>query len=364
MSVLAEWWRQPDNYEWISRYLASRHLQKLIRLVMAFSTVALSSITLAMTFSPAGPHHFFGDVTAQAAVALCMALAVLWAWRWPTRRQSVCYALCALGCTAIVCLSYTDRLFGLLGCMSFAVLGGYVAFFHNARLLVLTLTTATCTALTLTIMLAVDTEDLARAGGALLEITVALGAFPLASSALVQNFGVDARHSDVDPLCGLLNRRGFYRATHALAAGHAGAMGDRCLTVTMIDLDKFKQLNDQNGHAVGDRALITIADVLRVNTEHDAVVARIGGEEFLVASLIADADIRVQAERLRNAIASTVFGITASLGVASMPLAQASILHRDVIDNLIQIADAAMYDAKRAGGNQARHRGLAQRRIG
>jgi diguanylate cyclase (GGDEF)-like protein len=123
----------------------------------------------------------------------------------------------------------------------------------------------------------------------------------------------------------------------------------------MVDLDHFKHLNDEHGHVVGDRALITIADVLRDNTDQDAVVARIGGEEFLIADLIAHARIRIQAEHLRSAIASTVFGITASVGVASIPLRQASVPRRDVIDNLIKIADAAMYDAKRAGGDQTRH---------
>lgn len=355
MSVLGAWWRQPDHYEWLSRYLASRDLQKLMRSIMAVSTIALSSITLAMTWSPAGPHRIFGDATALAAVALCMALALLWAYRWPTRRQSVGYALSMLTCTTIVCLSYSDRLFGLVGCISFAVLGGYIAFFHNARLLVLNLAAAWGTALTLTVMLAATSGDFVRAVCAFLAVAVALGSVPFASSALMHSLGVDARQADVDPLCGLLNRRAFYRATCALAATQTGRIGNRCLAVTMVDLDQFKQLNDKHGHAVGDRALITIADVLRDNTDQDAVVARIGGEEFLIAELVANARIRTQAERLRSAIASTVFGITASVGVASIPLPQASVLRPDLIDDLIKVADVAMYDAKHAGGNQTRH---------
>lgn len=268
----------------------------------------------------------------------------------------MCYALSVLTCTAIVCLSYSDRLFGLLGCISFAVLGGYIAFFHSARLLVVNLVVASATALTLTIMLAAQSGDLVRAVCAFVQVAVALGSVPFASNALVQSLGIDVRDSDVDPLCGLLNRRAFYRATSALAAAPTGRMGDRCLALTLVDLDQFKHLNDKHGHAVGDRALITIADVLRDNTDKDAVVARIGGEEFLIADLVADArSCMQQAERLRSAIASTVFGITASVGVASIPFRQASMLHRDVIDHLIKVADGAMYDAKRAGGNQTRH---------
>jgi diguanylate cyclase (GGDEF)-like protein len=331
-------------------------MQKLIRSTMAVSTVALSSITLAMTWSPAGPHRIFGDAAALAAVAVCMALAVLWAYRWPTQRQSVCYALSVLTCTAIVCLSYSDRLFGLLGCVSFATLGGYIAFFHSARLLVVNLVVASCTALTLTIMLAADTGDIVRAVCAFAQVAVAIGSVPFAGNVLVQSLGIDVRDSDVDPLCGLLNRRAFYRAASALGAAPARQTGKWFLAVTMVDLDQFKHLNDEHGHAVGDRALITVADVLRDSTDEDAIVARVGGEEFLIADLVADAHISAQqAERLRSAIASTVFGITASVGVASMRFRQASIVRRDVIDHLIKTADGAMYDAKRAGGNQTRH---------
>lgn len=355
MSALGSWWRRSDHYAWLSQYLASRRLQKLIRSIVAISTVTLSSITLAMMWSPAGPHRIFGDATALAAVAVCIAVAFLWACRWPTRRQSQCCALSLLTCTAVVCLSYTDRLFGLLGCMSFAILGGYIAFFHSARLLVVNLAVASATALTLTVMLAAATGDPVRAVCAYLEVSVSLGSVPFATSALVQNLGVDARYSDVDPLCGLLNRRAFYRATRALVAAHTRPTAERCLAVTMVDLDHFKHLNDKHGHVVGDRALIAIADVLRENTDRDAVVARIGGEEFLIADLTADAGIGLQAERLRTAIASTVFEITASVGVASIPLRHASVLRRDIIEHLIKVADGAMYEAKRAGGDQTRH---------
>jgi diguanylate cyclase (GGDEF)-like protein len=221
---------------------------------------------------------------------------------------------------------------------------------------VVNLVVGSCTALTLMIMLAAESRDIVLAVCAFVQVAVALGSVPFATNALVQSLGIDVRDSDVDPLCGLLNRRAFYRATSALGAAPAERMGKRCLAVTMVDLDQFKHLNDQHGHAVGDRALVTVADVLRDNTHEDAIVARVGGEEFLIADLVADAHVCTQqAERLRSAIASTGFGITASVGVASMGFRQAPVVRRDVIDHLIKTADGAMYDAKRAGGNQTRH---------
>jgi len=57
-----------------------------------------------------------------------MTVALLWARRWPTRRQSIYYAVTAVASTAVVCLSYSDALFGLIACMTFAMLAGYVAF--------------------------------------------------------------------------------------------------------------------------------------------------------------------------------------------------------------------------------------------
>lgn len=355
MNLLAAWWRQKDHYVWLSGYLASRSLQKLIRLTMAASTATLGSVTLAMTWSPAGPHRVFGDTAALLTVAWCMALALLWAWRWPSRWQSVCYALTVAACTAVVCLSYSDALFGLVGSMAFAVLGGYIAFFHTVRLLLLNLAVAAATTLTLAIRLAAMSGDIVQAVCGFMVVTVAVVSVPGVSQALMHYLGVDVMRSDVDPLCGLLNRRAFYRSIRELVAANAD-VGLGYLAVTMVDLDNFKQLNDTRGHAVGDRALIAVGDVLRYHSDDTAVIGRVGGEEFLVADVVPNAGAARGADRLRSAIASTPFGITASVGIAITPLRLASVLHRDVIDELIATADAAMYEAKRSGGNQTCHR--------
>jgi diguanylate cyclase (GGDEF)-like protein len=355
VNLLPTWWRQADHYEWLSGYLASRSLQKLIRWTVAASTATLSGVTLAMTWSPAGPHRVFGDVAALFAVGWCMGLALLWACRWPSRWQSVCYALTAVFCTAVVCLSYTDPLFGLVGAMAFAMVGGYIAFFHTVRLLVVNLVVAAATTLTLAIRVAAISGDVVLAACAFVVIAVSIGCVPFACQALLSHLGVDVMSSDVDPLCGLLNRRAFYRSTFDLVSARA-KVGNGYLTVTMVDLDSFKQLNDSHGHRVGDRALIAVGDVLRRCSDHSAVIARVGGEEFLLADVIPDGDAADRAERLRSAIASTPFDITASVGVASAPLREVSVLGREIIEELIETADAAMYDAKRCGGNQIRHR--------
>ncbi|MBW0015408.1 diguanylate cyclase [Mycobacterium sp.] len=353
MTGLAGWWWQSDHYEWLSQYLATRGLRPLIQSMMALSTVTLSSITLAMTlWSPGGAHRVFGDASALLAVVVCMVLAAMWALRWPSRRQSVGYAVTTVICTAMVCVSYSDRLFGLLGCMTFAILGGYIAFFHTTRLLVVNLAVAASTALTLTILLAAS-GDVVRAVCAFLEVLVALGSVPFASSVLVKRLAADVGHSEVDPLCGLLNRRGFYAATHRLLARSLGLR--TYLGMAMIDLDNFKQLNDSQGHAAGDQALNEVGRTLRENCRSTSIIGRVGGEEFLIVDIAPTTTLTEMAERVRQAIANSPHPITASIGIVSTRLdGMAEHDHHRILNKLISAADAAMYEAKKAGGNQIR----------
>ena len=353
VSRLAVWWRQPDHYDWLTGYLASRDLQKFVRLFVAATTATLGAITLAMTWSPAGPGRAVAYIAVLLSVAWCMTVALLWARRWPTRRQSIYYAVTAVASTAVVCLSYSDALFGLIACMTFAMLAGYVALFHRATLLLLTLAVAAATTLALAIKLSASSGDVVGAACVFMGITAAEVSVPFVSHTLVHFLGIDVMDSDVDPLCGVLNRRGFYRSAGHLVAAHTLAT-DRCLAVTMVDLDHFKNVNDTYGHALGDRALIAVGNVLRQHSGDSAVVARVGGEEFCIADIVSDDQINGWAEAVRNAVAAMPFGITASVGVARLPLKSVSVLGRETVDDLIAIADAAMYDAKRSGGNQIR----------
>jgi diguanylate cyclase (GGDEF)-like protein len=135
------------------------------------------------------------------------------------------------------------------------------------------------------------------------------------------------------------------------------------LALLMIDADEFKAINDRHGHATGDRALQQIARACTECVRTNDVVARYGGEEFVVlmpgvtteqACEIAEG-IRVAVSRRRvdSAVASTI-GVTVSIGVATLEapgmLAPA----------LLERADAALYEAKRAGRNRWIYRGCPQ----
>jgi two-component system cell cycle response regulator len=154
-----------------------------------------------------------------------------------------------------------------------------------------------------------------------------------------------------DPLSGFYNQRYLTRHLRGLLATGQGGN----ISVMMVDVDHFKAINDQFGHACGDQALKTIADTLRNRTRVFDTVARYGGEEFVVVMPGAGAqDAANAAERLRSSIERMAFSphpgancrVTVSIGVA----------HSDGSDVtpevLLQAADQAMYQAKRAGRNR------------
>lgn len=165
--------------------------------------------------------------------------------------------------------------------------------------------------------------------------------------ALVARMGEVAR---TDWLTGLVNRRGF---EERLAAELARARrSDEHLGLVLLDLDRFKQVNDRLGHEAGDRALKRLAAALRDCTRGHELAARLGGEEFVILALRADAGAACAlAERAREGIkrafAREPMHLTASCGVASFPE------HGLAADALLQAADVALYEAKQLGRDRA-----------
>ncbi|WP_296526370.1 GGDEF domain-containing protein [Rhodoplanes sp.] len=154
-------------------------------------------------------------------------------------------------------------------------------------------------------------------------------------------------HALHDPLTGLLNRRGFEREL-ARAAAHMQRYGGR-LVLVYLDLDGFKPVNDQHGHAAGDAVLQAVAAVLRSHVRVSDLLARLGGDEFAVLLWnLADADAAAKATTLETMIAATLvhwgeaeIAVGASAGTAPLadPADAAAALAR---------ADAAMYARKRS----------------
>jgi diguanylate cyclase (GGDEF)-like protein len=155
------------------------------------------------------------------------------------------------------------------------------------------------------------------------------------------------RMAHSDPLTDLPNRR---EAERVLARGFEAARRGAGLSVVLFDLDRFKQVNDAFGHAVGDEVLKEMADVLRRHTRGMDLAARFGGEEFL--TVLPGSGVAVAsayAERIRAALAEAPLAcglVTASAGVASYSGAFVS------CEFLLAAADRALYAAKDAGRDQ------------
>ena len=157
------------------------------------------------------------------------------------------------------------------------------------------------------------------------------------------------RQATTDPLTGLANRRSLDEALQGALAGRAP------LALVLLDVDHFKVVNDTHGHPAGDLVLRHLAGILAEAAGEDAVPARFGGEEF--ALLLREAPLREvaqRAERLRLRIGGASVAIrpggprisvTVSLGIAIASPGEAP-------QQLIERADAALYEAKRGGRNR------------
>ena len=153
-----------------------------------------------------------------------------------------------------------------------------------------------------------------------------------------------------DPLTGLPNRLLFSQLLHH--AVQRGRRSHKKLAVLFADLDRFKQVNDDHGHQVGDDLLVALAERLTHLLRPGDTLARLSGDEFVI--LCEDLDHEFQAESLATRIgtglaAPFVLGTTELKMTASVGIAFAG-LGEDVPELLIRQADAAMYQAKRRGG--------------
>ncbi|MBL8034975.1 MAG: diguanylate cyclase [Leptospiraceae bacterium] len=156
--------------------------------------------------------------------------------------------------------------------------------------------------------------------------------------------------AETDPLTQILNRRGFTRLTGEKIAG--GTIGDQH-AVLLIDIDHFKSINDQHGHATGDEVLRETVNRIRTVLRENEIFARIGGEEFAIfIPLVTRENAIVLAERIRVAVDSLPFEtgmgklkVSASVGVCHATA-------RLTIDKFLERADKALYKSKRTGRNK------------
>ena len=152
-----------------------------------------------------------------------------------------------------------------------------------------------------------------------------------------------------DPLTNLANRRHFAERAEELLS--LAKRNDEPVSLLMTDIDHFKRVNDQFGHDAGDRVLKGYADLMQANTRQEDLVARFGGEEFLILLPFTDTGHALElAERIRTRLEQSDFlengyTVTASFGLAEYGSAEN-------IEATIKRADTALYEAKNTGRNK------------
>ena len=276
------------------------------------------------------------------------------------------YATCATVCVlAVLCAALNLQLASNLLSFSFLVayevamlgLGIWALQRKNASARYFTaaaffgLTGGCCTMLAIVGVLPVNAVTLYGVEiGVLIEATL----LALALARDIRSFE-EARHqaealASTDTLTGLLNRRAFAERAHAV--WNTAARRTRPLTAVMVDLDHFKKTNDEHGHAAGDEVLKAVAGLLSATCRTSDVIARWGGEEFLL--LLPETTLEqalILAERLRSAVETCevvtkrgTLKITASFGMADLR-------GHPNLDALIADADQWLYRAKHAGRN-------------
>ena len=149
--------------------------------------------------------------------------------------------------------------------------------------------------------------------------------------------------ADHDPLTRLLNRRALLRELQEASERSE----DRALSLVFLDLDNFKQINDRHGHVIGDRVLEKFGSLLEELVRTEDWAFRVGGDEFaLLLREAGEHDAREVVARIIDAVESNIDPLVRTLN-ASFGIATSSC--RQEPEELLRIADEAMYQAKRSG---------------
>ncbi|MDG5769369.1 GGDEF domain-containing protein [Mycolicibacterium fortuitum] len=344
------------NYHFATAALSDGDFMGVFARIASVGCFSLAGLCALLQVHPAGPNGVSARVV-QALVALsAVAVGARWLWwSWPTYRHAVAFAVWLDVSLTVLALTTSDPVAALCVTMFLGLNGVFVAFLLGWRTLSVHL--VFCAAvITAIVAYSVhgDRDDLATVLLLLAPTLAWVLVVPKYGGLLVERgrsaMRKTARSALNDPLTGLRNRRGMYAAIHT-ALAHA--TGPVTVIAAVCDIDKFKHLNDENGHAVGDAALIEMAQRLKSLATSTELTARIGGDELILVSIRptttgTDTQIAELHTRLEPLTRLDMHGLalTASVGIAAHSTAE----RHFTTDDVLRHADAAMYDAKRSGG--------------
>lgn len=314
----------------------------------------MAALGLIVQFHPMGPHGVASRLVHGAVLSTAVVVGVWWLVRpWPRYRGAIAFVvwadICVIACAALTSTPQAR----LCATIHLGLIGVFVAFLLGWRILGMHCVLASSAIVAFTVWAVASDES------TLFDLFIYYA--PAVSSVVVLPIVIQAvieagRHSigrvtvqaTRDPLTGLLNRRGMDAAVRA--ATPKTSAGEVVVAVAVIDVDRFKSLNDEHGHDVGDAALRDLARRLVAMIRPVDIAARIGGDEFLVIAFFergrgVDSFVDRCTTNLLHRIGNE--NVSTSVGIACQPTVDG---HVD-IDALVRRADSAMYRAKRQGGN-------------
>jgi diguanylate cyclase (GGDEF)-like protein len=351
--LLSRWWSDHTDYTWLPRFLDARGLTVPGRKLVAVWCFLFALIAVTMQLSR------FGSDTALARSIFALGTisgayaGYRWARNesWPTWRQSVAFVVWAdLWLAVTLFFAVRTAFVGTIGCILFIMIGFYAAIVHSPRVAITHIgwALAVCTALA-----AMAMSEPVNDNWVVLNLYLMVAGVVFSTAWILQIVWLrltdDARNAHRDYLTATLNRRGLQdEAQHLLRSDRTQA-----LIALLIDVDSFKILNDTHGHVAGDDALTAVADRLIAAAGPDAVVARIGGDEFVVLRGVDRQEIEQVATEIHSAVSSDSdpYPVSASTGV-SVYLSPETDLPDRAVNELIEHADNAMYRAKKRGGDR------------
>ena len=308
--TLRAWWNDPVDYGWLVRTLAARSALRPLKILIGVAGAMIAVMGAVIAGTPVGPPGSPGIYSTIGVLAGTLWALRWWLLPWPSKSESLVLMACADVVFIVEFLQVPDRLFGAMGTVLLVVSGSYLGCFHSARAL------AVHSVWSFLAVMVFSVRIVTGGGNVHLAVAIALLLFVSVVSAvpaLQILYWLLRNESLSDPLTELLNRRGLEIRLPRMVERYPA------ICVMNFDLDRFKTVNDTWGHRVGDTVLVRTARRLRDAAGEEAVVARTGGEEFVVAAPIPAADARAEAERLRLAVAAppaTAVEVTASVGVA------------------------------------------------
>jgi diguanylate cyclase (GGDEF)-like protein len=350
---LRNWWSAPVDYAAQVQYFTQREISASIKVLIGLGTGFNGVLSLAILLPSAR------TPASQVVVAMFAVLQLFWGWvwctrPWPSRRVSLSFVISAdIGIAAVPVVD-PSWLLALFAFNAFAMISVYLMFFEGAKALVVHIVWILLTTAAFGVHVSIANNfDVAAFTAKTLVSVAPVVATPLGIQLGIWALRNEANASVIDPLTGMLNRRGLY--LHIGDLWRDGAPAGAEVAVMVIDLDRFKHVNDTFGHTVGDAVLIrSVRRITRV-VSSSALVARFGGEEFVVVDLARPGQAEQSADRIRDAIAApTEHAITASVGVTSLAVASFAAEGVDpvrLLETIVERADHAMFDAKRNGGN-------------